>query len=58
MRLSQEKSQTTGTKFPLDLLCRLAKVPRSSFYEYRRQRREVLRETIFVDRACVPQSAA
>jgi putative transposase len=40
MRLSQEKSQTTGTRFPLDLLCRLAQVPRSSFYEYRRQRRE------------------
>lgn len=40
MRLSKEKSQTTGKNFPIDLLCRLAEVPRSSFYDYRRQLRE------------------
>ena len=44
MRLSKEKSQTTGKKFPIDLLCRLTKVPRSSFYEYRRQMRQARQE--------------
>jgi len=44
MRLGKEKSQTTGKKFPIDLLCRLAKVPRSSFYEYRRQMRQARQE--------------
>jgi transposase InsO family protein len=38
MRLSQEKSETTGQCFPVELLCDLLGVGRSSFYEYRRQR--------------------
>ena len=37
MRLSQEKSETTGQCFPLELLCDLLGVPRSSFYEHRRR---------------------
>jgi putative transposase len=46
MRMSREVSEATGKPFPVDALCRLLEVPKSSFYEYRRQRREaqVLRE--------------
>jgi len=44
MRLSRETSEATGRRFPVDLLCRLLLVPRSSFYEYRRQTRQERRE--------------
>lgn len=40
MQLCHERSESTGKLFPIDLLCRLCEVPRSSFYEYARQLRE------------------
>ena len=46
MRMSREVSEVTGQPFRVDALCRLLEVPKSSFYEYRRQRRDaqVVRE--------------
>ena len=40
MRLTQEKSETTGQCVSVELLCDLLGVPRSSFYGYRRRRAE------------------
>lgn len=40
MRLSREVSEATGRPFPLEALCRLLAVPRSSYYESLRRRRE------------------
>jgi transposase InsO family protein len=44
MRLSLEKSEATGRRFPLQLLCAVVGVPRSSFYAYQRQRKAERRE--------------
>ena len=44
MRLSQEKSESSGRRFPLKLLCQVVGVPRSSFYEYQRAQRQARRE--------------
>lgn len=40
MQLCHERSEATGKAFPVELLCRLCEVPRSSFYEYARQLRQ------------------
>ena len=39
MQLCHERSEAAGDVFPIELLCRLCEVPRSSFYEYARQLR-------------------
>jgi transposase InsO family protein len=44
MRLSQEKAEVSGRRFPLGLLCQVVGVPRSSFYEYQRAQRQARRE--------------
>ena len=44
MRLSHEKSETTGQRYPLALLCHVVGVPRSSYYEYRKAQRQEQRE--------------
>ena len=40
MRLSRTTCESTGKAFPVDVLCRVIGVPKSSFYEYRCQHRE------------------
>jgi len=44
MRLSHEQSETTGSRYPLGLLCQVVGVPRSSYYEYQKARRQERRE--------------
>ena len=48
MQLCHERSEATGKPFPIELVCQICQVPRSSFYEYARQlcneRRQARRE--------------
>jgi transposase InsO family protein len=40
MGLSRQTAQATGKPYPVDLLCELLEVPKSSYYEYRRRLQE------------------
>ena len=43
-RLSLDKSETTGCKYPLSLLCQVVGVPRSSYYEFQKAQKREKRE--------------